>query len=79
MVAEHLVANLWIVYKHGGCRWTKVLYWAQQLLVGWLAFRWRNNSEAVRQLNDAKARMKGLYRMCGDENRLPPLPVPERS
>ncbi len=73
IVAERFTANLWLLYKHGGRRWAAALYWAQRLLAKWLAFRWRNDSGALRQLNEAMARAKRMHRMFHDENRRPQL------
>ncbi len=76
--AEHFVANLWLVYKHGGSRWAAALYGAQRLVAGWLAIRWRNDSEALRQLGEAMARLESLYRRLREGNRRPQLLGPER-
>ncbi len=69
--ADRLVDSLWLVYKYGGRRWAVVLYWAQRLRTWWLVLRWRHNREARGRLDDAIARMKGLYRRFRDENKLP--------
>ncbi len=77
--ADRLVANLWLLYKHGGRRWATVLYGAQRLLAGWLAFRWRNDGEALRQLSQAMTRAESLYRTFREENRLQQLLAGESS
>jgi GT2 family glycosyltransferase len=69
--ADRLVDSLWLVYKHGGRRWAVVLYWAHSLWAWWLGLRWRHDSEARGRLDEAIARMRGLYRRVRDENRLP--------
>jgi GT2 family glycosyltransferase len=74
MIAEHLVSNLWLVYKQGGRRWAVALYWAQRLLTKWLAWRWRRDNEALRRLDDAVVRLEDIYLNCRDENRRPLLP-----
>ncbi len=73
ILAERFVANLRILYKHGGPRWAAAVYWAQRLRVRWVAFRWRNDSEALYQLNEAMVRMDNSYRRFREENRLPQL------
>jgi GT2 family glycosyltransferase len=70
---ERFVANLWLVYKHGGGRWAAALYSAHQILERWLAFRWRNDSGALRQLDEAMARVEHFYRKWREGNRLPQL------
>jgi GT2 family glycosyltransferase len=72
-VTESLVAKLRFLHKHGGRRWAKVLYAAQRLLARWLAFRWRHDREALRQLNATVVQMEGLSRKMSDENRRPQL------
>jgi GT2 family glycosyltransferase len=69
--ADRLVNSLWLVYKHGGRRWAVALYLVQRLWIWWLALRWRHDSKARGRLDEATARMKGLYRKLRDENRLP--------
>ncbi len=79
--ADRLVDSLWLVHKYGGRRWAVPLYWAQRLRAWWLALRWRHDSAARGRLDEAIARMRGLYRRFRDENRLPrPLlhETPER-
>ncbi len=71
--AQRFVANLWYTYKHGGPRWATAVYWAQRLLVRWVAFRWQNDSDALYQLNEAMLRMDDFYRKFRGENRLPQL------
>jgi GT2 family glycosyltransferase len=71
IVAKRLVDDLWLLYKYGGRRQAAVRYWAQRLLARWLAFQWRNDSEALRQLGDALARTDDLYRRLREENRPP--------
>jgi GT2 family glycosyltransferase len=78
LVAEYLPADLYLAYKHGSRRWASVLYWEQRIFARWLAFRWRKDNEASRDLADAMARMNDLHRTWGEENR-PPLPVPDQS
>lgn len=77
ILAKRFVANLWFAYKHGGPRWAAALYWAQRLLIRWVAFRWRNDSEALYQLNEATVRVDDLYRRFRGESRLPQLLAPE--
>jgi len=72
-VAERFTANLWLLYKHGGRRWATVLYGMQRLLARWLAFRWRNDGEALRQLRVGMTQVEGLYRRFRKENRRPQL------
>lgn len=71
IAADRLVANLWLLYKHGGRRWASAFYWAEQVLAKWLEFRWRNNRDARRELGEAMVRMEALYRRFRAENRLP--------
>jgi len=77
--SERFVANLWLVYKHGGPRWAALLYYAQRLLARWLAFRWRQDSEALRQLGEAMACAESLYRKFREGDRPPSLLASERS
>jgi GT2 family glycosyltransferase len=70
IVAERFVDNLWLTYKHGGRRWAIVLYGLQRLLAKWFEFRWRDDREALRQLGEATASMKDLYRRFRAENQL---------
>jgi GT2 family glycosyltransferase len=72
-VAESLVADLRFLYKHRGRRWAKALYAAQRLRARWLAFRWRHDVDALRQLNEAVVQLEGLSRKMRDENRSPQL------
>jgi GT2 family glycosyltransferase len=77
--AEYLVADLSLVYKHGGRRRAMALYWVQRVLTKWLAWRWRNDREALHRLAAAAARIEDIYRRCREENRRPSLPDPGQS
>lgn len=71
--ADRLLDNLWLVHKHGGRRWAAALYWVQRIQAKWLALRWLNDSEALRQLNEAMTRIEELRRRFREENRRPLL------
>jgi GT2 family glycosyltransferase len=77
MTAQRFVARLWFAYKHGGRRWAGVVFWAQSPFVRWAAFRWRNEAEALHQLNEAVVQMDDLHRRIRSEDRLPRLLGPE--
>jgi len=73
MAAQSFVARLWFAYKHGGRRWAGFVYWAQSPLVRWAAFRWRNDAEALHQLNESAVQTDDLHRRIRGEDRLPRL------
>lgn len=75
--ADLFIAQLWLVYKHGGRRWATAACWIQRLRAKWLAFRWRDNREALRLLDDVMARLEGLYRRFRAENARPQLLTPD--
>jgi GT2 family glycosyltransferase len=77
VVAKRFVDNLWFAYKHGGSRWAGPVYWAHRILVRCAAFRWRDENEALHQLNEAAVQMDDLHRRIRSENRLPRLLTPE--
>ncbi len=76
VVADRLVANLWYAYKHAGPRWAVAVYLAQRFRVRWVAFRWRNDGEALGQLNEAMVWMDDFYRRLRGENRMPQMLAP---
>jgi GT2 family glycosyltransferase len=70
---DRSVATLWLVYKHAGRRWAGLLYWAQRIQGSWLAWRWRHDQAALRQINEARVEAESLYRRFCEENRRPRL------
>jgi len=71
--AERAAADLWLKYKHAGRRRAVALYWRQRMQARWLAFRWRQDKDAVRKIREAMAQTQGLYQKFCEENRRPQL------